>query len=216
MTYSPNIPQPRDDLAVSQGDLLVNFQQLNTQFGVNHVAFDDSSADKGKHTVVNFVEQADDPETGANEYTIYSKEDASGDTELFARPPNNADSYQWTKDGAIFVGLLPFVAVNFSISPITIQGDSLGVDSITQPGSAGRYRVNFTAAVTAALAGNNDYFWQVSGFDNSSNPVISQVTNTGAYNTVVTDTYIQFDFKNQNNTLISGLTRASVVLWRVQ
>ena len=213
MTFNPDIPKPNDDLAVSQGDLLTNFGQLNTQFAVNHVPFNDSGSDKGKHKWVSFVEQADDPESLANEYLAYSKDD-SGDTELYLRPESNGTVFQATKDGNIYLGLIPFAAVNFD-SALTMHS-SYGVTSVTQPAGAGRYRVNFTAAAKASLGGSNDYFWSVSGFDNSSNPVISQVSNTSNYATVVTTDYIQFDFKNQNNSLVTGLTRASVICWRFQ
>jgi len=215
MVYDPAKPQPQDKLSVSQADLLENFGQLNTQFGVNHVPFDDTSGDKGKHKFVTFVEQSTDPESKGDEHLLYTKDD-SGEPEIFARPESNGDAYQITKDGNLFVGLLPIVAVNFDKTAPFIQGSSLGVSSITQPGSAGRYKINFTAAVTTALSGSNDYFWSISGFDNSSNPVIAQVTNDSTYGNVVTDSFIQVDFKNQNNTLVSNLTRATVVCWRFQ
>lgn len=214
MTYDPEVPQPDDDMSDSQADLLTNNQDLATVFAVNHVALDDASADKGKHKYVTYVQQSDDPETAANEYAVYSKDDG-GDTELFARPENNGTAFQLTRDGSLYLGIIPFAAVNFSIGPITLQ-NAFGVQSVTQPGSAGRYRVNFTAAATALLNGSNDYLWSVSGFANSTDPVIAQVTNTTAYNTVVTDTYIQFDFKNQSNSLVGTLTRASVICWRFQ
>lgn len=43
-TYNPNIPQATDNLSNSQGDLLDNFGQLNTQFGVDHTAFNTGAA----------------------------------------------------------------------------------------------------------------------------------------------------------------------------
>jgi len=209
MTFNPDIPQARDDIAVSQGDLLTNFQQLNTQFAVNHVAFDDTSGDAGKHKFCTFVEQAADPESKGDEYLLYAKDD-NGEPELFARPESNGASYQVTKDGNIFLGLLPVVAVNFNQTG-AIQGTALNVASVTRPGGSGRYVVNFTSALP-----DNNYFWSASGFDNSGNPVVSQVTNTNNYASVVTTTSISIDFKNQNNTLITGLTRASVICWRIQ
>ena len=207
--YNPDVPQPPDDLAVSQGDLLTNFGQLNTQFGINHVPFDDSSGDKGKHKFITFVEQADDPESQGDEYLLYSKDD-SGEPEIFARPESNATPYQITKAGSLFIGLLPVVAVNFDVTGV-IQGNSLNVASVTRPGGTGRYVVNFTNALP-----DNNYFWSASGFDNSSNPVVSQVTNTSNYASVVTTTSIQIDFKNQNNSLVTALTRACVICWRFQ
>ena len=209
MTFNPDSPQPNDDLSVSQGDLLTNFTELNTQFAVNHVAFDDAGADKGKHKFVTFVEQADDPESKGDEYLIYAKDD-SGNPELYARPELNGSSYQITKDGSIFTGLLPVVSVNFNAAA-AVQGSALNVASIARPGGTGRYVITFTNALP-----DNNYFWSASGFDSSSNPVIAQVTNTGTYSSVVKTTSISIDFKNQNNTLVTNLTRGCVICWRVQ
>lgn len=215
MAYDPDIPAPADLLSVSQGDLLENFDQLNTQFGVNHVEFNDAGANKGKHKFCSFVEQADDPAVQGDEYLLYSKEDVSGDTELYLKPESGAGAaYQMTKGGSLFLGLKPFIAVNWDVGG-AIQGSSLGVASIARPGGTGRYVLTFTAAAQAELADSN-YFWQVSGFDNSSNPVIAQVTNSATYGGVVTTSTISFDFKNQNNALITGLIRASAICWRIQ
>lgn len=206
--FDPNIPQPRDLLSNSQGDLLTNFQQLNTQFGVNHVPFDDASADKGKHKFVTIVEQSNDPETNVDEQIIYSKDDG-GQPELFARPQNNGTPYRMTKDGAFFTGITPAVAVNFDGAG-AIRGTALNVTSVTNP-SVGRYVINFTNPLP-----DNNYYWHVSGFDNSGNPVISQVRNNGTYGTVVQTGLLDVTFKNQNNTLITGLVGAVVICWRVQ
>jgi len=209
MAYEPDIPQPKDQLSISQADLLGNFQGLNTQFSVNHVALDDTSGDAGKHKFVTFVQQANVPETKADEYIIFSQ-DQAGTPELYARPESNGTTYQLTKGGSLYTGLLPVVAVNFNQTAV-IQGTALNVASVTRPGGTGRYLITFTNALP-----DNNYFWDVSGFDNSSNPVISQVTNTATYGDVVKTTSIQVDFKNQNNSLTTGLTRACVVCWRVQ
>lgn len=216
MTYNPAIPKPADLMSVSQGDLLENFSQLNTQFGVNHVEFDDAGANKGKHKFCSFVEQAADPAVQSDEYIIYSKEDDSGDTELYARPEAGAgNSYQITKDANLYLGLIPVVSVNWD-SAGAIFGNSLGVSggavTVVTPG---RFKVNFTAAVTAQLVDNN-YFWSVSGFDDQNNPVIAQVQNTASYTSVVDQSFIIFDFKNQNNSLVTTLTRACAVCWRIQ
>jgi hypothetical protein len=210
MTFDPTIPQPRDILSDSQSDLLTNFGQLNTQFAVNHVAFNDGSSDKGKHKFITFVEQADDPESQADEHLLYTKDD-SGDTEIYGRPESNGTAFQMTKDGALYLGMLPFAAVNFD-SLGAIQGTALNVSSVSvpTPGSA-RFIVNFTNN-----APDTNYFWSCSGFDNSSNPVIGQPTNSATYSDIVKVGSLQVDFKNQNNTLVTGLTRACVIVWRFQ
>ncbi len=54
MAYDPNIPQPTDDLSDSQVQLLANFQQLDTSFGINHFQYSDASSDNGKHKKLDF------------------------------------------------------------------------------------------------------------------------------------------------------------------
>ena len=206
MTYSPSIPKPDDDMSNSQADLKTNFQQLNTQFAVNHVAFDDDSADKGKHKFATFVQQDDDPETKADEYIIYAKDD-DGDCELYGRGENNATPYKITKDGALFTGIKPIAAVNFDATP-TIQGTSLNVASVTVSG--GVYTVTFTTPEA-----DNNYLWSVSAFDNSNNPCIATVAKNADYNSSVHTDWIKFTFVNQNNANTT-IIRASVVLWRFQ
>ncbi len=52
MGYSPNIPQPTQLLSNSQGDLLTNFQALDTSFGVDHYKFSNTTSNNGFHNQV--------------------------------------------------------------------------------------------------------------------------------------------------------------------
>lgn len=55
MTFDPAIPQATDLLSNSQQDLLDNFSQLNTQFGIDHTAFNTGSGNgDGFHKKVTF------------------------------------------------------------------------------------------------------------------------------------------------------------------
>lgn len=55
MTFNPSIPQSTDLISVSQGQLLTNFTQLNTQFAVDHNAFNTASANgNGHHKKISF------------------------------------------------------------------------------------------------------------------------------------------------------------------
>lgn len=55
MTFNPNIPLGTDNLSTSQGQILANFTQLNTQFGVDHTAFNTGSGNgDGTHIKVTF------------------------------------------------------------------------------------------------------------------------------------------------------------------
>jgi hypothetical protein len=214
MAYDPAIPKPNDILSVSQADLQDNFTDLNTQFSVNHVAIDDPGADKGKHKFITFVEQGESPESKVDQHLLYAKDDG-GEPELFARPESNGEEYQITKNGNIFIGLLPVVAVNFNQTGV-VQGSALNVTAggVTRTDGAGRYLITFTTPLTGTT---NDYFWSVSGFDSSTtNPVISQVTPTATYGDSVKLTSIDVKFVNQNGSSITGLTRACVICWRIQ
>lgn len=83
MSYNANIPQATDLISQSQGQLLTNFSQANTAFGIDHTAFD-VAANQGKHKKSTYVEQAADPVTIANELAVYSK-DVAGVTTEFLR-----------------------------------------------------------------------------------------------------------------------------------
>lgn len=72
MSYNSSIPQSNDDPSQSQGQILSNFQALNTSNSVNHVAFND--ADQGKHKFLQMPEQSSDPATAADEGGLYCKE----------------------------------------------------------------------------------------------------------------------------------------------
>ncbi len=70
MAWNQNIPQPTDQLAASQADILNNFQALQTLIDVNHVDF--ASGDQGKHKFVTFPVQAPAPAFAAGEEGLYN------------------------------------------------------------------------------------------------------------------------------------------------
>jgi len=59
MTYTANIPQATDDPSQSQGLILQNFMQLNSQYGTagDHVAFT-AVDNNGKHNKATFLDQS--------------------------------------------------------------------------------------------------------------------------------------------------------------
>lgn len=89
MSYNNNIPQPADDLDVSQGDLLVNFQTIDTWGSVDHYTFSNGTANRGKHTTVTTPDQSvipttvTDPKLYAHQYTV-----PSGVLQ-FSKPPSD-------------------------------------------------------------------------------------------------------------------------------
>jgi hypothetical protein len=61
-TYNPSIPQPTDLISNSQAQLLANFGQLNTQFAVDHVAFNTGSGNgDGHHKQITFDNAPTEP-----------------------------------------------------------------------------------------------------------------------------------------------------------
>lgn len=83
MTYNANIPQASDLISTSQGQLLTNFSQANTAFGIDHTDFV-TVANQGKHKKSTYIEQTLDPVTIANEVAMYAK-DAATIATLFLR-----------------------------------------------------------------------------------------------------------------------------------
>ena len=91
MIYKKNIPQPTDGQDVSQNDLLNNFKQLDTSFGVDHIDYSDVSGDTGKHNTVTYVVQAAIPLTPVNEIKEFSFEVTANTKEIhFTRGPSDA------------------------------------------------------------------------------------------------------------------------------
>lgn len=90
MTFLPNIPQAADDPAVSQGQILTNFQQLETVFDVDHVPYTIGvGAGAGYHDRVVFNAVAAAPALGPRSalHTALS----AGFAELFFQNGNNVD-----------------------------------------------------------------------------------------------------------------------------
>jgi len=101
MTYNPAIPAAADDPSVSQGQMLTNFAQANTLFGVNHVNFDSSlpagvgAGNAGKHYAVTIIDQAAAPVTAANECALYSLA-TGGDSTLWFSKESAGTAIQMT------------------------------------------------------------------------------------------------------------------------
>ena len=72
MAYTRDIPAAGDILSTSQGQILANFNTIDTNFAINHFAYIDVTSNAGKHKYCTLVEQAA-PTTVANEVSLYSK-----------------------------------------------------------------------------------------------------------------------------------------------
>lgn len=79
MTYNASIPQGSDFLSTSQGQILDNFGQLNTQFAIDHTAFNTGSGNgNGFHKKVTLPDQTGSiPSSAADQVVVYGKTDSS-------------------------------------------------------------------------------------------------------------------------------------------
>lgn len=74
MTYNAGIPNANDFISNSQQQIKDNFGQLNTQFGIDHVAFNTGSGNgTGLHKKVT-LEVVVDPAADANDIILYNKQ----------------------------------------------------------------------------------------------------------------------------------------------
>lgn len=74
MTFQPNIPQATDNLDISQGDILENFQVLNSFLSVDHTPITGGTADDGKHISIHMEDQTSSiPSTTATEIALFNK-----------------------------------------------------------------------------------------------------------------------------------------------
>ena len=78
MAYKANIPQPTDQISISQDDILKNFQAINTFVGVDHYGFGTGS-DEGRHL---FNQGTAPTVASATQVGIYAK-DLGGKPELY-------------------------------------------------------------------------------------------------------------------------------------
>ena len=82
MAYNPNIPQPVNNIANSQADLLANFTAMNTYLSVDHNSF--NTTNTGKHKQVTYLNQNGNAATPDGFIAFYNNTSAlTGNPELF-------------------------------------------------------------------------------------------------------------------------------------
>jgi hypothetical protein len=171
-TYNPNIPQGTDNLSVSQGQMLNNFTQLNTQFGVDHIAFNTGSANGDGHHVKVFFDNAPSTPSVSGTQSVMFPALVSGQQQMMWK--NASNSYQITglpvtagTNGSItLIGGIIFKWATVQIlngnqtATYTFSGLSIG----NFPSNC--YNVQATAAIAAAglTAGN---FPGITGISNT-------------------------------------------------
>jgi hypothetical protein len=96
MTYNKDIPQSTDIQSASQGQLLINFQQLQSIFDANHYTWDFATvATRGMHRFATFESQATAPASTATQNALYSKT-VSAAPQLFFRRASSGTEVQMT------------------------------------------------------------------------------------------------------------------------
>jgi hypothetical protein len=86
--YQPNIPTGFVNLDTDYINIQQNFQQANTSFAADHIAFTDGTVNNGKHKQVSFpIPLANSPGTNANEWKSYTRT-VAGKTNEFWQAPN--------------------------------------------------------------------------------------------------------------------------------
>jgi hypothetical protein len=94
MSYSASIPNASDPRALSQKQMLANFQAINSVWAVNHSNLTGTNP-TGQHDVLTIRRQTTDPTTTATQVALYNKL-VSSIPELFYRPKNNGTPIQLT------------------------------------------------------------------------------------------------------------------------
>ena len=111
--YTTNIPQPTDNPSVSQGQLLQNFQTLNSVYGTSgdHYAWDDAdSTEQGKHAKVTMPGL---PTTNAPGNALPSP--LAGNCSIFSQTINSQTTPFLSRDGlaptAPYVNIWPLMPI---------------------------------------------------------------------------------------------------------
>jgi hypothetical protein len=97
MSYNTAIPEATDPILLSQGQILANYNAINSVFNNNHYPLTGTNQDfQGMHNFMVMRPQASDPVTDATHTAFYNKLDANSIPELFFKPNNNQTPIQLT------------------------------------------------------------------------------------------------------------------------
>lgn len=142
MSYTPGIPNANDLISSSQSQIQTNFTQLNTQFAIDHVAFD-AGANNGKHKQIGFEgNNAAGAQTGFQS-TLYTGAGTADAT---------APQLFWRNENAIFHFPIKAWAFCNGTAGGIINSQSSNVTSVTRSGT-GQYSI----VIPANVLGSADY-----------------------------------------------------------
>lgn len=121
MSFNPSIPNISDFTAISQQQILANFQAINNTFFIDHVALT-AVEDVGQHKSLTFKYQVGNPTTAANQSAIYTKLDGSSLPQLFFRPSSDQTPIQLTNSNlnTLQTGASGDTQSSFLAGPFTI------------------------------------------------------------------------------------------------
>jgi len=192
MSYNPNVPQVGDFTAISQKQLLANFEAISNSMLINHVPLT-AVKNQGLHNSLTLRPQSGNPTTLANQSAIYSKL-VSTIPQLFFRSNTNQTPIQLSNSNlnTLQTGASPGTQSSFLAGPFTIYMGFI-------QNCANNQIVTLTPSSTLIYVG-------LSTVLNSTN------INTSAYNVAVATTVStnQFTVKYQN---ISSFTPAPTIYY---
>jgi len=133
VSYNPNIPIATDFRAVSQRQILSNFQAIASAWLENHVPLT-ANKNVGKHEVLTLRAQVGDPPTLANQSAIYNKL-VGGVPQLFFRPNTNQTPIQLSNSNlnTIQTGATGDEQSSFIAGPFTIYLGTVRNCPVSQP-----------------------------------------------------------------------------------
>lgn len=119
MSYNPNIPNITDFIALSQKQMIANFQAINASFFANHVGLTEVE-DVGMHNALVLRPQSGDPTTSATQCALYNKI-VSSSPQLFFRPRSNGTPIQMSNSNlnTLQTGAPASTQVTFVAGPFT-------------------------------------------------------------------------------------------------
>lgn len=120
MSFNPNVPNTGDFLAISQKQILANFQAINSSWFADHVPLT-AIDDVGKHNALTFRVQGSDPTTSSSQCALYNKLVTSV-PQLFFRSSSNATPIQMSNSNlnTIQTGATGNNQSSFLAGPFTI------------------------------------------------------------------------------------------------
>lgn len=204
MSYLNNIPQANDQKNVSQAQILENFAQIYTVFGVDHAIFD-SPLGEGFHRQATFpVNAAANP--GVGYMRMYANTGASGNPEMWIRNGTTGTNIQFTtarKNGGV-------TNQGWTMTPAGLLIKWAGA---TIAGSATGQPQTFTWSATGTDIAFSTQYWAIVqvGADPAS---VNKDVNAIAYVTsVATPTQVNYNVWRRNLFSTPGTNQNPFSVW---